>query len=185
MLVKTYGCAVYGIEAIPITIETNLGKGINFFLVGLPDSAIKESHQRIKAAFTNSDYKFPQREITHQHGARQIFAKKVSAYDLTIAVGILSASEQIINDEIDKYIIMGELSLDGGLQPIRGALSIAIKARDMGYKGFILPKQNANEAAIVEGIDIIGCENIQEVVDHFNGSKCIAPSKFVHTENEK
>jgi magnesium chelatase family protein len=183
MLVKTYGCAVYGIEAIPITIETNLGKGINFFLVGLPDSAIKESHQRIKAAFTNSDYKFPQREITINMAPADI-RKEGSAYDLTIAVGILSASEQIINDEIDKYIIMGELSLDGGLQPIRGALSIAIKARDMGYKGFILPKQNANEAAIVEGIDIIGCENIQEVVDHFNGSKCIAPSKFVHTENE-
>ncbi|MBK9590744.1 MAG: YifB family Mg chelatase-like AAA ATPase [Crocinitomicaceae bacterium] len=183
MLVKTYGCAVYGIEAIPITIETNLGKGINFFLVGLPDSAIKESHQRIKAAFTNSGYKFPQREITINMAPADI-RKEGSAYDLTIAVGILSASEQIINDEIDKYIIMGELSLDGGLQPIRGALSIAIKARDMGYKGFILPKQNANEAAIVEGIDIIGCENIQEVVDHFNGSKCIAPSKFVHTENE-
>lgn len=184
MLVKTYGCAVYGIEAIPITVETNLGKGINFFLVGLPDSAIKESHQRIKAAFTNSDYKFPQREITINMAPADI-RKEGSAYDLTIAVGILSASEQIVNNDLENYIIMGELSLDGGLQPIRGALSIAIKARELGYKGFVLPRQNANEASIVEGIDIIGAENIREVVDFFNGVSPIAPAKFEHDENDQ
>jgi magnesium chelatase family protein len=182
MLVKTYGCAVYGIEAIPITVETHLGKGINFFLVGLPDSAIKESHQRIKAAFTNADYTYPRREITVNMAPADI-RKEGSAYDLTIAVGILSASEQIMNPEIDQYLIMGELSLDGGLQPIRGALPIAIKAREMGFKGFILPKKNANEAAIVEGIEIIGAENLTEVVDHLNGIKKIEPSKFEHDSN--
>jgi len=181
MLVKTYGCAVYGIEAIPITVETNIGKGINFFLVGLPDSAIKESHQRVKAAFTNSDFKFPMREITINMAPADI-RKEGSAYDLTIAVGILSASEQIISEEIEKYIIMGELSLDGSLQPIRGSLSMAIKARDLGYKGFILPKQNANEVAIVDGIDIIGVENITDVVDFFNGTKNIPPTIFERPE---
>lgn len=181
MLVKTFGCAVYGIEAIPITVETNLGNGINFFLVGLPDSAIKESHQRIKAAFTNADYKYPRREITINMAPADI-RKEGSAYDLTIAVGILSASEQIVNPEIEKFLIMGELSLDGGVQPIRGALSIAIKAREMGFKGFILPYQNANEAAIVEGIDIIGVENIRDVVDYLNGMKAIVPAKFHRDE---
>jgi len=184
MLVKTYGCAVYGIEAIPITVETNIGNGINFFLVGLPDSAIKESHQRIKASFTNSAYKFPKKEITINMAPADI-RKEGSAYDLTIAVGILSASEQIISEEIDRYVIMGELSLDGSLQAIRGSLSIAIKARDMGYKGFILPKQNANEVSIVEGLDIIGVESITEVVDFFNGSKTIAPTKFTKVEDDK
>lgn len=145
--------------------------------MGLPDSAIKESHQRIKAAFTNADYKYPRREITVNMAPADI-RKEGSAYDLTIAVGILSASEQIVNPEIEKYLIMGELSLDGGVQPIRGALSIAIKARDMGFKGFILPYQNANEAAIVEGIDIIGVENIRDVVDYLNGMKAIVPAKF-------
>lgn len=184
MLVKTYGCAVYGIEAIPITVETNIGKGINFFLVGLPDSAIKESHQRVKAALNNSDYKYPMKEITINMAPADI-RKEGSAYDLTIAVGILSASEQIMSDEIDKYIIMGELSLDGGLQPIRGSLSMAIKARDMGYKGFVLPKQNANEVAIVDGIDIIGVETITEVVDFFNGSKKIQPAIFERPESSE
>lgn len=184
MLVKTYGCAVYGIEAIPITVETNIGNGINFFLVGLPDSAIKESHQRIKAGFTNSAYKFPKKEITINMAPADI-RKEGSAYDLTIAVGILSASEQIMSDEIERYIIMGEMSLDGSLQAIRGALSIAIKARDLGYKGFILPKQNANEVSIVEGLDIIGVESITEVVDFFNGTKTIAPTIFTKLDDEK
>ncbi|MBK7130752.1 MAG: YifB family Mg chelatase-like AAA ATPase [Crocinitomicaceae bacterium] len=179
MLVKTYGCAVYGIEAIPITVETNIGKGINFFIVGLPDSAIKESHQRIKAAFTNSAFKYPMQEITINLAPADI-RKEGSAYDLTIAIGILTASGQILSDEVDKYVIMGELSLDGSLQSIRGSLSIAIKARELGYKGFVLPKKNANEAAIVDGIDIIGIENIQEAVDFFNGSHNIQPTRFEH-----
>ncbi|MCH2235058.1 MAG: YifB family Mg chelatase-like AAA ATPase [Crocinitomicaceae bacterium] len=176
MLVKTYGCAVYGIEAIPITVEINIGKGINFFLVGLPDSAVKESHQRIKAAFANSGFKFPRKEVTVNMAPADI-RKEGSAYDLTIAVGILAASNQIQTDVSD-YLIMGELSLDGGLRPIKGALPIAIKAKEMGYKGFILPKQNANEVSIVEGLSIYGVEDITEVVDLLNGEKEISPTSY-------
>ncbi len=177
MLVKTYGCAVYGIEAIPITVEINVASGINFYLVGLPDSAIKESHQRIKAAFLNTDLKFPRREITVNMAPADI-RKEGSAYDLTIAAGILAASNQINSDHISDYMIMGELSLDGSLQAIKGALSIAIKARDMGFKGFILPKKNANEASIVEGIEILGVENITEIIDFFNKGLEIKAEKF-------
>jgi magnesium chelatase family protein len=174
MLIKTYGCAVYGIEAIPIIIETNIGRGINFFLVGLPDSAVKESHQRIKAAFANSNYKFPGKEITVNMAPADI-RKEGSAYDLPIAVGILAASNQIEEEKIGKYIIMGELSLDGGVRPIKGALPIALQAKILGYKGFILPKQNANEVSIVEGLDIIGVDTITQVVDYFNGCSDLKP----------
>jgi magnesium chelatase family protein len=176
MLVKTYGCAVYGIEAIPITVETNIGRGINFYLVGLPDSAVKESHQRIKAAFSNNDYKFPGKEITINMAPADI-RKEGSAYDLTIAVGVLAASGIITNSAVSRYIIMGELSLDGGLRGIKGALPMAIKARDDGYKGVIIPKQNAQEAAIVNDIEVFGIESLSELVDHFNGSKLIEAEK--------
>ncbi|MEO9534340.1 MAG: YifB family Mg chelatase-like AAA ATPase [Crocinitomicaceae bacterium] len=181
MLIKTFGCAVYGIEAIPITIETNIGRGINFFLVGLPDSAVKESHQRIKAAFANSEFKFPGKEITVNMAPADI-RKEGSAYDLTIAVGILAASEQIEEDKINQYIIMGELSLDGGVRPIKGALPIALQAKELGYKGFILPKQNANEVSIVEGLDIIGVDTITEVVDFFNGVSDLEPIVYEAVE---
>ncbi|WP_027420993.1 YifB family Mg chelatase-like AAA ATPase [Crocinitomix catalasitica] len=178
MLVKTYGYAVYGIEALPITVETNIGKGINFFMVGLPDSAVKESHQRIKAAFTNTELKFPRKEITINMAPADI-RKEGSAYDLTIAVGVLAASEQILEEEIADYLIMGELSLDGGLRPIRGALSMAIKAKEQGFKGFILPKQNAREVSIVEGLNIYGIESITEVVGFFNKTIDLDPFQYV------
>ena len=174
MLVKTYGCAVYGIEAIPITVETNIGRGINFYLVGLPDSAVKESHQRIKAAFSNNDYKFPGKEITINMAPADI-RKEGSAYDLTIAVGILTASGIIKTSAVSDYIIMGELSLDGGLRGIKGALPMAIKARDDGYKGVIVPKQNAQEAGIVNDIEVLGINSLSELVEHFNGIKTIDP----------
>ena len=183
MLVKTYGFAVYGIEAIPITIETNVGKGINFFLVGLPDSAVKESHQRIKAAFTNTELKFPRKEVTINMAPADI-RKEGSAYDLSIAVGILAASDQIEPEKIERFVIMGELSLDGGLRPIKGALSMAIKAKEMGFTGFILPKQNEREASIVEGIDIYGVQAISEVVDFFNGDLTLSPAIFSADPNE-
>src|SRR5690606_30968036 len=160
MLVKTYGCAVYGIEAIPITVETNIGRGINFHMVGLPDNAVKDSQKRIKAAFSNSEFKYPGKEITVNLAPADI-RKEWSAYDLTSAVGILSASDQIQSDLVSEYLIMGELSLDGGLRPIKGALPIAIKARELGFKGFILPKQNENEVAIVDGLDIYGVTHIK------------------------
>lgn len=180
MLVKTYGCAVYGIEAIPITVEINIDKGINFFLVGLPDSAVKESHQRIKSAFTNSGFKFPRKEVTVNMAPADI-RKEGSSYDLTIAVGILAASGQI-NSEVGDYLIMGELSLDGSLQPIKGALPIAIKAKEMGCKGFILPNQNANEVSIVDGLPIYGVDNIGEVVDFLNGTKDLMPVKYIASD---
>lgn len=182
MLVKTYGCAVYGIEAIPITVETNIGRGINFYLVGLPDNAVKESHQRIKAAFSNNDFKFPGKEITINMAPADI-RKEGSAYDLTIAVGILAASGQITSNDISDYVIMGELSLDGGMQGIKGALPIAVRARDNGFKGIILPKQNAQEAAIVAGIEVIGVENLADLVQHFNGEKLIDPEVLHITED--
>lgn len=181
MLVKTYGCAVYGIEAIPIVIETNIGRGINFYLVGLPDNAVKESHQRIKAAFSNNNFKFPGKEITINMAPADI-RKEGSSYDLTIAIGILAASGQINSSIVDDYVIMGELSLDGGLQGIKGALPIAVRAKKDGFKGVILPKQNAQEAAVVDGIDVLGISNISELVAHFNNEKPIEPESILLTE---
>jgi magnesium chelatase family protein len=167
MLVKTYGSAVYGVDAITITVEVNIGQGINFLLVGLPDSAVKESHQRIEAALKNNGHKIPGKKVVINMAPADI-RKEGSAYDLTIAVGILAASEQIKPDQVGDYVIMGELSLDGSLQGMKGALPIAIQAKEEGFKGIILPKQNAREAAIVDGLEVYGAENIKEVIDFFN-----------------
>jgi magnesium chelatase family protein len=167
MLVKTYGSAVYGINATTVTVETNISQGVNFFLVGLPDNAVKESQQRIDAALKNNGYKIPGKSIVINMAPADI-KKEGSAYDLTIATGILAASEQIKADKVSDYIIMGELSLDGGLQPIKGVLPIAIKAREEKFKGIILPKQNAREAAVVGDLEVHGVENIKEVIDFFN-----------------
>ena len=169
-LVKTYGSAVFGINATTVTVETNLSKGINFFLVGLPDNAVKESHKRVVAAINNSNLKYPRHEIVVNMAPADI-RKEGSAYDLTIAIGILAACDQIKTDEIGKYIIMGELSLDGGLQPIKGVLPIAIQARKEGFKGCILPKANAREAAIVSDLEVYGVESLTEVVDFLNDKK--------------
>ena len=168
MLVKTFGSAVYGVNATTITVEVNIGNGAKFFLVGLPDNAVKESQQRIDSALKNNGYRIPGKRIVINMAPADI-RKEGSAYDLTMAIGILAASEQIKADTIEQYIIMGELSLDGGLQPIKGALPIAIQAKAEGFKGFILPKQNAREAAIVSDLDVYGVENIKEVIDFFNG----------------
>jgi len=167
MLVKTYGSAVFGVDAITITVEVNIGQGINFLLVGLPDSAVKESHQRIEAALKNNGHKIPGKKVVINMAPADI-RKEGSAYDLTIAMGILAASEQIKSEKIDQYLIMGELSLDGSLQSMKGALPIAIKAKEDGFKGMILPHQNAREAAIVEGLEVYGAKNIREVIDFFN-----------------
>ncbi len=174
MLVKTYGSAVYGVEAITITVETNLSTGVKFFLVGLPDNAVKESEQRIGAALRNNGFKVPGKKIVINMAPADI-RKEGSAYDLTLAMGILGASGQVFADDLEKYMIMGELSLDGGLQPIRGALPIAIQARKEGFKGFILPKQNAKEAAIVGDLEVYGASNIREVIDFFNGEGNLEP----------
>ncbi|MCK5776214.1 MAG: magnesium chelatase, partial [Bacteroidales bacterium] len=168
MLVKTYGSTLLGVDAITITVEVSIDPGAAFFLVGLPDNAVRESHQRIEAALKYIGYRIPGKKIVINMAPADI-RKEGSAYDLTIAMGILAATEQIKHPDIDKYIIMGELSLDGSLQPIKGALSIAIKAREEGFKGFILPKQNAREAAIVNNLDVYGAENIKDVIGFFEG----------------
>jgi magnesium chelatase family protein len=174
MLVKVFGSAVFGVEATTITVEVNIDKGIGYHLVGLPDNAIKESSYRISAALNNNGYKLPGKKITINMAPADL-RKEGSSYDLTLAIGILSASNQIKAKDIDKYIIMGELSLDGGLQPIKGALPIAIKAREEGFKGFILPKQNAKEAAIVNDLNVYAVDNIKEVIDFFEGTSDLEP----------
>jgi len=170
MLVKTYGSAVAGIDATTITIEVNLGQGINFFMVGLPDSAVKESQQRIDAALKNNGYKIPGKGITINMAPADI-RKEGSAYDLPIAVGILAAAGDVTPEELGAYIVMGELSLDGSLNPIKGVLPIAIQARKEKYKGIILPRYNATEAAVVEGLEVYGADNIMDVIAHLNGEK--------------
>ncbi|WP_340074127.1 YifB family Mg chelatase-like AAA ATPase [Leptobacterium sp. I13] len=168
MLIKIYGSAVFGVEATTIIVEVNVDKGIGYHLVGLPDNAIKESNYRIAAALQNNGYKIPGKKITINMAPADL-RKEGSAYDLTLAIGILSASKQIKRENLDRYMIMGELSLDGSLQPIKGALPIAIKAREEGFKGFILPQQNAKEAAIVNDLEVYGVENITQVIDFFEG----------------
>lgn len=168
MLVKTYGSAVNGIHATTITIEVDVTAGIKFFLVGLPDNAVKESEQRIRAALQNNGYRIPGKKIIINMAPADI-KKEGSSYDLPLAIGILAASGQIKSNKIADYIIMGELSLDGGLHHIKGALPIAVKAREEGYKGIILPKENAREAAIVNDLDVLGVDNIKQLIDFFNG----------------
>ncbi len=170
MLVKTFGGAVNGIDARIITVETDIVSGVNFYLVGLPDSAVKESQQRIESALRTVGYQLPGRKITINMAPADL-RKEGTAYDLTLAIGILAASKQIQSENVDKYIIMGELSLDGGVHRIKGALSMAIEARKFGFKGFILPKENAREAAVVNDLDVFGVENIQEVIEFFEGKK--------------
>lgn len=182
MLVKVFGSAVFGVDATTITVEVNIDKGIGYHLVGLPDNAIKESSYRIAAALKNNNYNFPGKKITINMAPADL-RKEGSAYDLTIAIGILAASNQIPSEEVDKYIIMGELSLDGNLQPIRGALPIAIKAKEEGFKGFFLPIQNVKEAAVVSGLEVYGVANVTEVISFFEGKETIQPT-VINTREE-
>jgi magnesium chelatase family protein len=177
MLAKTFGSAVYGVNAFTITVEVNVGQGTKFFMVGLPDSAVKESEQRVESAVKFIGYRMPRQKVVVNLAPADI-KKEGSAYDLPIALGILQASEQVNFQNLEEYVIMGELSLDGTLRPIKGALPIAIEARKKGFKGFILPKENATEAAIVDNIDVIGVENIKEAIDHLEGTKVIEPLDY-------
>lgn len=170
MLTKVFGSAVFGVEATTITVEVNIDIGVGYHLVGLPDNAIKESNYRIAAALLNNGYKIPGKKITINMAPADM-RKEGSAYDLTLALGILTASNQIQSENLEKYIIMGELSLDGSLQPIKGALPIAIKAKEEGFTGFILPSQNAKEAAIVSDLKVYGIDNIKQVIDFFDSGK--------------
>ncbi len=182
MLVKTFGAAVHGIDASIITIEVNVSQGIKFFLVGLPDNAVKESHERIVSALQYNGHKFPRQQIIINMAPADI-RKEGSAYDLPLAMGIMAAAEQIACEKINEYLLMGELSLDGNIMPIKGALPIAIKAREAGFKGLILPKQNAKEAAVVNNLEVLGVENIQEVIGFLNSETTIEPT-IVHTRDE-
>ncbi|MBO4804643.1 MAG: YifB family Mg chelatase-like AAA ATPase [Paludibacteraceae bacterium] len=182
MLVKTYGAAVQGIHATTITIEVNVSQGIKFFLVGLPDVAVKESHERIVSALQFIGLKLPKYQTVINMAPADI-RKEGASYDLPLAIGILAAAEKMRCQELDRYMIMGELSLDGTLQPIKGVLPIAIKAREEGFKGFILPKQNAREAAVVNNLEVYGAENLKEVIAFLNGELEIEPT-VVDTRNE-
>ena len=177
MLVKTYAAAVHGISATTITIEVSCTKGIQFFLVGLPDVAVRESHERIISALQVNGFKFPRSRIVINMAPADI-RKEGSAYDLPLAIGILAAAGEIgiKNERLDKFVLMGELSLDGSLQPIKGALPIAIKAREEGFKGLILPKQNVCEAAVVNNLDVYGVESIKEVIHFFCGKQELIPT---------
>ena len=182
MLVKVYAAALQGIDATIVTIEVNSSRGIKFFLVGLPDSAVKESHERIISALQVNGYRFPSRQIVVNMAPADI-RKEGSAYDLPLAIGILASAGEVSEEKLSKYLIMGELSLDGSLQPIKGALPIAISARAQGYEGFILPKQNAREAAVVNNLNVYGVENIKEVIEFFNGERELEQT-IVNTREE-
>ena len=182
MLKKVYGSAVFGVEATTVTVEVNVDSGIGYHLVGLPDNAIKESNFRIAAALQNNGYKIPGKKIIINMSPADL-RKEGSAYDLTLAIGILAASSQIKADDLEDYLIMGELSLDGTLQPIKGALPIAIKAREEGFKGFILPDQNAKEAAIVNDLKVFGADNIEQVIAHFDKGETLEPT-IINTREE-
>lgn len=174
MLVKTFAAAVHGVDATTITIEVNVLMGIKFFLVGLPDSAVKESQQRIESALLKSGYKMPQQKIVINMAPADI-RKEGSSYDLPLAIGIMAASGQMEAELLESYMMMGELSLDGSLQPIKGALPIAIRARAEGFKGFILPRVNAREAAVVNNLDVIPADNIAEVIEFLSGGTVLEP----------
>lgn len=164
MLVKTYGSAIQGVDAMLITIEVNVSQGKNFYMVGLPDNAIKESQHRLFAVLNNIGYKYPRRRIVINMAPADV-KKEGSAYDLPIAIGLLAASDQILPDKVSKFMMMGELSMDGGLNPIKGTLPIALKAKEEGFEGLILPMVNAPEAAIVEGLKVYGFEHLNGVID--------------------
>jgi len=177
MLVKTFGSALYGVDAVTITIEVNVsGDGkLNYFMVGLPDNAVKESWHRMESAIKQLGRRMPRQKIVINLSPADI-RKEGTAYDLPMAVGILAGSEQIAQEKIGDYIIMGELQLDGTVLPIKGALPIAIQARKEKFKGIILPKQNAREAAIVSQLEVIGVSSLAETVDFLNGDLQIAPT---------
>jgi magnesium chelatase family protein len=183
MLVKVFGSAVYGVEAMTITIEVDLAQGTTgYFIVGLPDNAVKESIERILSSIKNNGYERPRTKVVVNMAPADI-KKAGSAYDLPIAIGMLAATGQLPAEELNEYIIMGELSLDGSLQPIKGALPIAIQARTEKFKGLIVPKENAREAALVNNLNVYGVENIADVIDFFKKAKELTPV-VVNTREE-
>lgn len=175
MLVKTYCAAVNGLEATTVTVEVSITRGTFYHLTGLADEAVRESHDRIAAAFLNNGYKFPVADVTVNMAPADL-RKEGSGYDLPLAIGILAADGKVQTDHLGDYMIIGEMGLDGRLLPIRGALPIAIKARADQFKGLIVPKQNIREAAVVNHIDVYGMERITDVIDFLNGQKQFEPT---------
>lgn len=173
MLVKTYGSAICGVNAMMVTVEVSVDKGVNFTIVGLPDSAVKESQQRIATAISQYGYHIPGKKVVVNMAPADV-KKEGAAYDLTIGIGILAAGGNVRADDLERYVMMGELSLDGSLRPIKGVLPIAIEARRQKFKGIILPSINAREAAIVNNLEVYGADNIKQVVDHLNGTQMLA-----------
>ena len=182
MLVKTYCAAVNGLEVTTVTVEVSMSRGIQFHLTGLADTAVKESYDRIKAALTNNGFKMPSMDITINLSPADI-KKEGSGYDLPLAIGILAANEKVESGELDKYMMVGELGLDGHLQPVRGALPIAIRARAEKFKGLIVPKQNIREAAVVNQLEVYGMETLMDVVQFLNGDTSYKPT-IIDTRKE-
>jgi magnesium chelatase family protein len=183
MIEKIIGCALFGLKGEKVDVEVNVSRGAKFLMVGLPDNAVKESHYRIAAALKNIGYKIPIKEIIINLAPADL-KKEGSAYDLPIALGILLASEQIISKDLNKYMIMGELSLDGKIRPIKGVLSMVVKAKEMGLKGVIIPFENLNEASLVNNIEIIGSKTITEIINHFCKDIKISPNTFFFNDNK-
>ncbi len=175
MLVKVFGASMQGLQATAVTIEVNATRGVRFVLVGLPDNAVKESHERILAAIENSGFNFPTRQITINLSPADI-RKEGSGYDLPMAIGILATEDKVNTSQLSKYMMIGELSLDGSLVPIRGALPVAIKAREMGFEGLFVPEGNIREAAVVNKIKVYGVKHITQVVNHLNGTALLEPT---------
>jgi magnesium chelatase family protein len=182
MLAKTYTAAVNGLEATTVTVEVNITRGIQFHMTGLPDAAVKESYDRIKAATTNQGFKIGMGEITINLSPADI-KKEGSGYDLPLAIGIMAASGQVSGELLEKYMLVGELSLDGHLQPVRGALPIAILARKEKYKGLIVPRQNIREAAVVNQLEVYGMDSLIDVIRFLNGESSFQPT-VVNTRQE-
>ena len=177
MFVKSYASALIGIEALTVSVEVNITQGIGMYMVGLPDNAVRESQERIRAAFGNCSYRMSGKKIVVNLAPADI-RKEGSAYDLPIAIAILAASEQLSDERIADFVIMGELSLDGSVLPIRGALPIALEAKKQGFRGVILPAHNAAEAAVVDGLEVYGVEHLREVVDFLRGEKELTPVRI-------
>ena len=177
MFVKSYASALIGIEALTVSVEVNITQGIGMYMVGLPDNAVRESQERIRAAFRNCSYRMSGKKIVVNLAPADI-RKEGSAYDLPIAIAILAASEQLSDERIADFVIMGELSLDGSVLPVRGALPIALEAKKQGFRGVILPAHNAAEAAVVDGLEVYGVEHLREVVDFLRGEKELTPVRI-------
>lgn len=175
MLVKTYGAAVYGIDAIPVTMEVVVEPGFTFTIVGLPDTAVKESYQRMLSAIKMSDLEFPRMSIVVNMSPADV-KKEGAAYDLPLAIGILASAGKVKHERLSRMMIMGELSLDGSVLPIKGILPIAIKARELGYEGLIVPQANVREAAVVNNINVYGVNTLREVIDFLNDDLSLHPT---------